>query len=100
MYKLKDSLPLNALLLLYKSFILSHLLYGVIAWGNCYSKYLDPLLKLQKKAVRLCTGSHYLAHTEPIFKHLRLLKLDDLNVLQTAIFMFKLKQNLLPPYFN
>ena len=100
MYKIKDSLPPNAMLLLYKSFILSHLSYGIIAWGNCYSKYLDSLLKLQKRAIRLCTGSHYLAHTEPIFKRLRLLKVVDINVLQTAIFMFKLKHNISPPYFD
>ena len=100
MYKLKDILPLKALILLYNSFILSYLSYGIIIWGNCYTKYVNSLLKLQKRAVRLCTGSQYLAHTDPIFKRLRLLKVSDLNILQTAIFMFKLRQNLLPCHFN
>ena len=53
MYKLKDILPLKALILLYNSFILSYLSYGVIIWGNCYTKYVNSLLKLQKRAVRL-----------------------------------------------
>ena len=100
MYKLKDILPLKALILLYNSFILSYLSYGIIIWGNCYTKYVNSLLKLQKRAVRLCTGSQYLAHTDPIFKRLRLLKVSDLNILQTAIFMFKLRQHLLPCHFN
>ena len=100
MYKLKDILPPKALILLYNSFILSYLSYGVITWGNCYSKYIKSLLKLQKRAVRLCTGSHYLAHTYPLFKCLRLLKVSDLNIIQTAIFMFKLRQHLLPCYLN
>ena len=100
MYKVKDILPFNALILLYKSFILSYLSYGIIIWGNCYSKNIDSLFKLQKRAVRLCTGSHYRAHTDPIFKRFQLLKVSDINIVQTASFMFKLRKNLLPSYFN
>ena len=46
---LKDILPLKALILLYNSFILTYLSYGVIIWGNCYTKYVNSLLKLQKE---------------------------------------------------
>ena len=99
-YKLRDVLPPNALLMLYKSFILSYFNHGVITWGHSYSKHIDSIHKLQKRAVRLCTGSHYLAHTNPIFKRLRLLKVSDINTLQTAIFMFKLRHNILPSNFN
>ena len=73
---------------------------SVRTWGNCHLKHMELLFRLQKRAVRLCSGSHYLAHTDPIFKHFRLLKVLDINILQTAVFMFKLKQNLLPTYFN
>ena len=100
MYKLKGVLPRNALILLYKSFILSYLYYGVITWGHGYSNHIDSIYKLQKRAVRLCSGSHYLAHTDPIFKRLKLLKLSDINILQTAIFMFKLSHNIVPGNFN
>ena len=96
LHKIKDFLPKDALLLLYKAFILSYLSYGNIAWGNGNKKQLNSILLLQKRAIRICTHSHYLANTNPIFKRLKLLKITDINVLQTAVFMFKLQQNLVP----
>ena len=45
---------------------------------------LDHIFLLQKKAVRICTKSSYLSHTDPLFK-----SLYDINTLQIAIFMFK-----------
>ena len=100
MYKIKDMLPLYALCLLYKSFILSYLSYGNIAWGSSTSTHVTSLFMMQKRAVRLISGSQYLAHTDPIFKSLRLLKISDINLIQTAIFMYKFKQNILPSYFK
>ena len=49
LYRLKDSLPPSALLLLYNSFMLSYLNYCVAVWGNCSRTKLDKLFKLQKK---------------------------------------------------
>ena len=51
--KLKRLLPLNIKIMLYNTLILSHLNYGLTAWGyRC-----DRLKKLQKKAV------HYILST-------------------------------------
>ena len=38
--------------------------YGLLLWVSKYSN----VEKLQKRAIRLVTGSHYNAHTEPLFK--------------------------------
>ena len=100
MSKLKFYLPSKAMILLYNSFILSLFSYCIITWGNCFSKHINMLFKLQKRAVRLCTGSHYLAHTDPIFKRLGLLKVADINITQTALFMFRLKNIILPSQFD
>ena len=100
MHKLKYTLPLHAMRLLYNSLVSSQLSYCNIVWVKSSKKNVDSLLLLQKKAVRLCSGSHYLAHTNPLFHKLRILKVSDINYLQTAIFMFKLKQNLLPSKFQ
>ena len=48
----------------------------------------------------LYTGSHYLAHSDPLFHKLHSLKINDINELQTAVFMFKLNANLLPTTFD
>ncbi len=52
--------------------------------------------KLQKKAVRIISLSKYNAHTEPILKHLKLLKVGDILKLQTLKLYYKFKHKLLP----
>ena len=56
--------------------------------------------KLQKKSIRLITGSEYLAHSEPLFKELDLLKIEDLYKLKILKFYYNLSYGLLPSYFD
>ena len=56
-----------------------------LAWG--YEN--ERLTKLQKKSVRIITLSKYNAHTEPLFKKLKLLKLTDLLKLNELKFYYK-----------
>ena len=51
---------------------------------------------LQKKAIRIITSSHYIAHTDPLFAMTKLLKLDDLYEYQLGIFMHKVTYCQLP----
>ncbi len=63
--KLKHFVPLNARAMIYN-------------WGyRC-----ERITKLQKHIVRILNISNYSAHTEPIFKTLRLLKVNDILKLQ------------------
>ena len=55
---------------------------------------------LQKKAIRLITGSNYIAHTNPLFGQLKLLKIRDMFKLRLLKLYYKLCHNLLPSYFN
>ena len=57
------------------------------------------LVKLQKKVVRLISNSNYIAHTKPIYKNLRLLKLTDMFPIAVWKFYYKLMNNQLPEYF-
>ena len=70
---LKHVLPTNILKMIYNSLILCHLNYGILLWGAQHNAN-DKLHKLQKKAIRIITSSNFLAHSEPIFKQLHLLK--------------------------
>ena len=93
--KLKYVFPQSALILLYYSSILPHINYCILAWGT----NTKGVFKLQKRAVRIITRSHYLSHTDPIFLHLKLLKVIDLYKLFQLKFYFKLTNQLLPQYF-
>ena len=86
----------NTLKLIYNALFLSHLNYGITAWGfhSC-----SRFIKLQKRAVRIISNSKYNAHTSILFKQLGLLKLTDLFNLSCIKFYYKFKNNSLPNYF-
>ena len=71
--KARKYLNRKCLLNLYYSFIYPYLTYCVEVWGNTPDTHIDPLIKLQKKIIRIITFSPYLAHTEPLFKELNIL---------------------------
>ena len=91
--------PKHTLLSLYNTLLLPYLNYGNIVRGNCCKTKLDSILLLQKKAVRICSHSSFLEHADPLFNKLKVLKIHDINEMQTAIFMFKHAKNVLPSNF-
>ena len=96
MYKLKNVLLEYILLILYNSLIYSHLNYGLFVWGI----KADRLEILQKKAVRIVTKSNFIAHTDPLFRQLNVLKIKDMFKVKILKFYYKLSYGLLPKYFN
>ena len=80
----KRSLTREVKILLYKALVESHLNYCLTIWGNVKESTLEPLVKLQKKAIRIITGSKYNSHTTPLFANINSLKLQDLYTLRCA----------------
>jgi len=52
-YKLRDKLPDQMLREIYYAFIHSHVLYGVEIYANTNPTYLDKLMKLNNKLLRI-----------------------------------------------
>ena len=98
--KARKVLNQGTLLTLYNCFVLPYLTYCIEVWGLTYKSYIDPLVKIQKKALRIITGSHRLAHTEPIFKELKVLTVEKLYMYAVQMFMFKFHNGLLPNIFG
>ena len=96
MNRLKRYLPTKILPVLYNSLILPHLQYAISSWGSKLSR----LSKLQKRATRVITCSKFNAHTEPLFKSLKLLKLEDLLYLNVLKLYYKLCHGDLPVYIT
>ena len=70
--------------------------YCILSWGfQCQEIYL-----LQKRAIRNIEKAGYRAHTEPIFKSLNLIKVQDIYYLAILKFYSKLINNNLPHYFD
>lgn len=97
--KVKNTLDTATLLLLYNSLVLPYLTYGNVIWGRAASSHLSRLLVLQKRAIRIVHHTTYLAHTAPLFHHSRLLKISDLNIYLSSIFVYKIFHNIAPSSF-
>ena len=78
MNKLKFTLPQNILINIYNSLIIPHINYCILLWGSENNR--DS--KLQKGAVRIIRKKSRLSHTDPIFKELNPLKINDIYRLQ------------------
>ena len=94
--RLKRFLPSDILKTIYNALIQPHLNFSILLWGTNTKR----ILKLQKWAVRAITCSKYNAHTDPIFKKLNILKINDIHKLSAIKFYYKFKNNLLPKSFH
>ena len=85
LYRIKHSLPQKTRLTYYNSFILPYLNYNILHWGGTNVTHLNPLIIIQKRIVRTIADADYLAHTNPLFRKLNLLKLVDLYKFQAIV---------------
>ena len=93
---MKHILPQQVLKTIYDTLILPHLNYGILCWGS----HTNRLFKIQKNAVRKLSLAKYNAHTDPLFKSLNILKINDIYTLCQLKFYFNLLHNKIPDYFT
>ena len=99
-YKSSFCLNKNSLCTLYYSLVYPYLYYCACVWGLTYHSNLKRLVTLQKRAVRTISRSAFDAHTNPIFKSLKLLKFENIVSLQVAKIMYLYKNGQLPESFK
>ena len=66
--------------MLYYSLIDPYFCYCNVVWSSTYKINLRRLVILQKRIIRIINKSHFNAHTDPIFKGLRILKFNDIHL--------------------
>jgi exonuclease III len=98
--RIKHIVPLSILPMIYSTLILPYYQYCNIIWASTCPSYLQKLFLLQKRAMRIISAASYRAHTSELFRKHKQLKVFDLNKMQTAIFMFKYRNNLLSQRFS
>ena len=73
----------------------SHLQYCINKWGSVSETTLHSLKIIQKRSIRITTGSKYRAHAEPLFHQLQCLKLNDICKLEMAKLMYRINNNMI-----
>ena len=85
-----QNLTRNILILMYNSFVLSKLNYGLEVWGNSAATHLNKLLLFQKKILRIIYRTHYLASSQPLFEKSQILEIIELHRFKILILAHKM----------
>lgn len=88
-YKIRNLLDIQCLKQIYFSLIYPYFIYCCSVWGGAYATYIDKLFLAQKKLIRIITHNNKFDHTSPLFKDLKLLKVNDIIVFQTLTFVYR-----------
>ena len=92
----KRYLHTSVMIKIYNSLILSRINYGITCWGFDNKR----IYKLQKKALRIVCKTKYNAHTDPLFKKLKTLKVKDIFHTRCLTFFYHHEKGDLPDYFQ
>ena len=68
MYRIKDKVDSETLIMVYNTLMLPHLSYCCEIWGNTYGSRINDIVILQKRAMRIVGKVWFNDHTSPIFK--------------------------------
>ena len=94
------------LVMLYNSLIYPLVTYGTHVWGLTFPSFLTQLSDIQKKkkekekTIRIISFSEPKSHSEPLFKSLNLVKLNEVIELQILSFVYQWSHRLVPPCFS
>jgi hypothetical protein len=100
LFRTRNNLTPHTLLMLYRSLIQPYIEYCNIVWAAGESISLTNLFRKQKKAIRTITFAKWNAHTGPIFNRLHIPTLYQTNKFQTACFVYKSINRMLPFQFS
>ena len=77
-YLASTFLPEKTLILLYNSLINSKIVYCLAAWGNAPATYLNKILVMQKRVLRIIYHKPATAHSAPLFRKSNILPINQL----------------------
>ena len=95
-----DYFSMEVLKTIYRSLVESHFRYGNIIWGTCGEVLLTKLQKMQNRAARIITKSDYDTEAGPLIDKLGWKTIRELNNNDAAVMMFKIMNNMAPPYLT
>jgi sarcosine oxidase/L-pipecolate oxidase len=96
----KHNIPLSGLKSLYFALVHSHLTYCTLILNSITASNRKRIEKVQKKAIRIMTGSSYNAHTKPLFLQHAILPFDKLIIQSQLHFMHAIEYKYAPASFD
>jgi hypothetical protein len=97
--QLKFYLNNHALKIFFHAHIMSHINYASTIWSGASKNNLTKLNSLHRRAVKLISDTP-LVSTDQKLQNLKILPLDKQFDFNVAVLMFKIKNNMAPPYLQ
>ena len=98
--RIKVFLSRRNTILCYNSYLLPHLDFCCIIWGNCSSTLEDKLVKFQKRAARVILDCDFYTRFSELFKELNWQTFPERVTYQKAILMYIIINNICPNYLK
>jgi len=96
----KHILNEKALKYLYYALVHCNIIYGIHVYSSASDNLMKSIFIKQKNAIRIISNSKYNAHTEPLFKRLKILPFPNLIEFFKVQFMHSFKNDFLPSSFQ
>ena len=74
---------------IYFALIHSHLVYGIELYANTFATYLDPLIKLNNKILRIIQFKPFRTPTKQLYSEFNTLPIPDLHKYHVLLLMHK-----------
>jgi len=100
LFKICNFVPIDVLILLHFSFVHCHLNCGFISLDTANRSALPPLSVLQNNILWIMTFSKYRCHITPLYKNLKLLKLNNIYQIESEKFMDNFQHGKLLEIYN
>ena len=88
-YKLRDIIPRSVLKTIYFSMIYPHMLYGIELYANTCMTYMEPLIKVNNKLLRIIQNKHSRSHTNDLYLNFNSLPIPLLFKFQIYKFLHR-----------
>ena len=98
--KIKPFILSRSLINIYQSIVEPYFDYCSIVWNGISEGLAEKLQKLQNRAARIITGSHYMAPTKDMLEKLGWSNLKERRNKQKALMMFKIINGMTPVYLK
>ena len=90
----------SALCGIYYALFHCHIHYGITTWSSTYETYLKKLATLQNEAVKIVGDGTWNERATPYYAKVKISKLQNLVILETAAFVYNYKSGQLPSTFQ
>ena len=100
-YKLRNRVPIGVMKNVYYAFVHSHILFGIELYANTFPTYIDRLVKLNNKLLRILLHQSCFCSVRELYMSFDTLSVPDLHKCQLLLLVQNtlFQSNLLPNVF-